>query len=175
MTCTELQDGSSMCMQDLVCQEEWMSCGDGRDCCDGLTCLNNRKGGKQCRKLPSCMPVWDDCSVIGCCGSLQCKIQDDGSKQCRDTPGCVSRRKDCSETGCCAGLTCIEKDDRQYCERLPTCVRQGQSCKYTPCCSDDPRKPLQCVDVMDDAGREAKQCRLVPGQIEVSKNCFANI
>ena len=146
-----------------------MSCDSKEDCCDGLHCIPNNRSGKQCRKLPTCMKNWDDCSVVGCCGKLKCVHNEKrGTKQCRDIPGCWNRQnKDCSNTPCCDGLTCIKgKDDRQLCKKLPKCQRLGRSCEYVKCC-DDANKPMQCVEVKDKKGRLAKQCRLAPGDVEV--------
>ncbi len=169
MTCVELNDGSMQCRKELLCQEEWMSCGSDSDCCDGTICLNNTvKGVKQCRKLPTCMKNLDDCSLVGCCGSLKCTTLSNGAKQCRDQPGCWRDQwKDCSVTPCCDGLHCIrETDGRNVCKRLPQCAKLGSSCQHIPCCESNDG-PTQCIEVTDLHGNTGKQCRLVPGDIEV--------
>lgn len=166
LTCTELNDGNHLCLDDRVCQDEWMSCTE-KDCCDGLVCLSNGKGGKQCRKLPQCMKEWDDCTMVGCCGKLTCVDRPDGGKRCEDRPSCWDRQwRDCTEIPCCDGLTCITKNERNVCAKLPECVKLGKSCEWSPCC-EDAENPTVCTDVIDSKGRQAKQCRLVPGDVEV--------
>ena len=169
LTCTELNDGSHQCLDQRVCQDEWMTCEGGKECCDGLTCLNNwNKGTKECRKLPSCMPKLDDCSKVGCCGSLKCMDLPDGGKQCQDVPGCWKHQnKDCSQVPCCDGLTCVDVSPEQsLCKKLPQCMRLGQDCKWQKCCENE-ENPIQCVEVLDPLGETAKQCKYVPGNVEV--------
>jgi hypothetical protein len=113
------------------------------------------------------MKELDDCSMVGCCGNLKCVDTPIGIKQCQDLPTCWNKNgKDCSETPCCDGLTCIKKNERNVCATLPECVNMGRSCEWSPCCENE-ENPTQCVDVVDKKGRPGKQCRLVPGDVEV--------
>lgn len=169
MSCVELNDGSMQCRKELVCQEEWMSCRSNTDCCTGTVCLDNQaKGVKQCRKLPTCMKNLDDCSLVGCCGSLKCTTLPNGAKQCQNQPGCWRQQwQDCSVTPCCDGLLCVkETDGRNVCRQLPQCAKLGTSCQHIPCCESNDG-PTTCLEVTDVHGNTGKQCRLVPGDIEV--------
>ena len=145
-----------------------MSCNENNDCCDNSVCMENKNTGiKQCRKLPSCMKQWDDCSIVGCCGNLKC-VEQGKSKQCMDVPDCWNRQnKDCTTIPCCGGLTCVQDlEGRNLCKKLPTCVQKNRNCLWSPCC-DDPLNPLQCVEVTDKKGRQTKQCQLAPGGAEI--------
>lgn len=168
LTCTQLNDGTHQCLDQRVCQDEWMTCDNGKECCDGLTCLTNFvKGTKDCRKMPGCMPILDDCSKVGCCGNLKCMDLPGGGKQCQDVPGCWAKKnKDCSIIPCCDGFTCVTEGEQQLCKKLPKCVKLGKSCEWAPCC-EDANNPRECAEVTDERGNKGKQCRLVPGNAEV--------
>lgn len=148
--------------------DEWMSCAL-RNCSSGLVCLDNQRGGKQCRRLHQCAEKWDDCSMVTCCGQgeMKCLSNGFGGKHCVETADCYDKQgMDCSDYPCCDGLTCVIEEGRSACKKLPKYATLGESCAYIPC-REDFFLPLDCVETLDGDDQTSMRCQERPANAEI--------